>query len=211
MLDLYCERTSPGLWAEPLNALSNLAFFAAAWAAWRSARGAADPGARLLVDLLVAIGTGSALFHTFATPWARILDETPILAFELSFLWLYGRRIVGITAAWLAGLLAGFLVAVYVGRQFPQLLNGSLMYAPAFLVALAIGLYHYRTQRRERFTIPAAVGIFVAAVVCRTLDNAICPFMPLGTHFLWHLLTASASYLFARGLSVSALSKPLVW
>jgi hypothetical protein len=25
-LDLYCERTAPGLWNEPLNALTNLAF-----------------------------------------------------------------------------------------------------------------------------------------------------------------------------------------
>lgn len=210
MIDLYCERTGPGLWAEPLNALSNLAYFAAAWAVWRFARGTVGPGTRVLVSLLAAIGTGSALFHTFATPWARALDDTPILLFELSFLWLYGRQIVGIAPASLAALLAGFLVAVHAGRQFPQLLNGSLMYAPAFLVALAIGLYHYRTQPRERFTIPAAVGIFVVAVVCRTVDNAVCPAMPLGTHFLWHLLTASALYLFARGLLVGAPSPPLI-
>lgn len=25
-VDLYCERTAPGVWNEPLNALSNLAF-----------------------------------------------------------------------------------------------------------------------------------------------------------------------------------------
>lgn len=34
-LDIYCERTGPGLWAEPLGALSNLAFFVAAWMLWR--------------------------------------------------------------------------------------------------------------------------------------------------------------------------------
>ena len=28
-VDLYCERTGPEYWAEPLNALSNLAFIAA--------------------------------------------------------------------------------------------------------------------------------------------------------------------------------------
>jgi hypothetical protein len=67
IIDLYCERTSPGLWAEPLNALSNLAYFAAAWGVWRIARGTGDPGARLLVGVLVAIGTGSALFHAFAS------------------------------------------------------------------------------------------------------------------------------------------------
>ncbi|MBI4521739.1 MAG: ceramidase domain-containing protein [Gemmatimonadetes bacterium] len=209
MIDLYCERTGPGLWAEPLNALTNLAYFAAAWAVWRIGRGTADPGARLLVGLLVAIGTGSALFHTFATPWARVLDVVPILLFQASFLWLYGRRIVGIAPAPLVGVLAGFLVAAYAGRQFPQLLNGSLMYAPAFLAALGVGLYHSGTQQRERLTILAAVGLFVAAVLSRTMDNLLCSSIPIGTHFLWHLLTASALYLFARGLLVSASSRRL--
>ena len=35
MIDLYCERTAPGLWEEPINALTNLSFFVAAWFAWR--------------------------------------------------------------------------------------------------------------------------------------------------------------------------------
>jgi hypothetical protein len=35
-IDAYCERLGPGLWAEPLNALTNLAFIVAALiCAWR--------------------------------------------------------------------------------------------------------------------------------------------------------------------------------
>ena len=30
-IDLYCERTTALLWAEPVNALSNLGFLLAAW------------------------------------------------------------------------------------------------------------------------------------------------------------------------------------
>jgi disulfide bond formation protein DsbB len=209
VIDLYCERAGPGLWAEPLNASTNLAYFAAAWALWRSAQTPSRPGTRLLATLLAAIGTGSALFHTLATPWARILDEVPILLFQLSFLWLYGRWIVKIAAMPTAGWLVGFLIAVYAGRQNPDVLNGSLAYAPAFLLALGIGIYHCRTQRYGRFTVPAAVGIFVAAVLFRTMDNAVCQTIPLGTHFLWHLLTAVALYLFARGLLVNMPSRPL--
>jgi hypothetical protein len=132
MIDLYCERTDPGLWAEPLNALTNLAYFAAAWAVWRSGRDTADPGMRVLIGLLVAIGAGSGLFHTLATPWTRVLDVTPILLFQLSFVWLYGRRFMDIAAAPLAGMVGVFLAVALAGRQFPQLLNGSLSYAPAF-------------------------------------------------------------------------------
>ena len=49
-LDLYCERLSPGLLAEPLNALSNLAFLYAALTIWRTA------GQRLDVRLLAVDG-----------------------------------------------------------------------------------------------------------------------------------------------------------
>lgn len=77
MLDLYCECTGPGLWSEPVNALTNLAYIAAAWAVWRSARGAADPGARLLVGLLVAIGTGSALVHSGSLYHGRSVAVSP--------------------------------------------------------------------------------------------------------------------------------------
>jgi hypothetical protein len=82
---LYCERAEPGLFAEPLNALTNVAFFVAAWAAWslarRSRTAPADIG--LLIALSIVIGIGSTLFHTFAAVWARVLDEVPILLFQL--------------------------------------------------------------------------------------------------------------------------------
>jgi len=32
-MDAYCERLGPGLFAEPLNALTNVSFLLAAWAA----------------------------------------------------------------------------------------------------------------------------------------------------------------------------------
>src|SRR5215472_14839153 len=34
-VDIYCERTTAAWNAEPLNAISNFAFFIAAWAVWR--------------------------------------------------------------------------------------------------------------------------------------------------------------------------------
>ena len=87
MIDLYCERLEPGLWAEPLNALTNLAFLAAAWASWSMVRHSATRSGEvtLLLVLMVAIGIGSGLFHTFATTWARLFDVVPILLFQTIF------------------------------------------------------------------------------------------------------------------------------
>jgi hypothetical protein len=68
-MDVYCERVGPGLLAEPLNAISNVSFLLAAWAAWVLARrvGALSPGVQVLVALGVSVGVGSILWHTFAT------------------------------------------------------------------------------------------------------------------------------------------------
>ena len=45
-VNCYCERTDASYWSEPLNALSNAAFLAAAWLAWRLARRAGTGAAR---------------------------------------------------------------------------------------------------------------------------------------------------------------------
>jgi hypothetical protein len=200
--DLYCERLGPGLWAEPLNATTNLAFFLAAWAAWILGRRAyaLSLGARLLVTLIIAIGVGSTLFHTFATPWARTLDTGSILLFQISYLWLYGRRIANLSPGLTAGLLSLFVAANYAGRQFPHVFNGSLIYAPAVVVIVGLGVYHVRTHTAGRRSLLAAATVFLLAVIFRVMDRAVCPVFPFGTHFLWHLLIPVVLYFLMRGL-----------
>ena len=70
MIDLYCERQGPALWAEPVNALTNFAFLAAGWATWRLMRRRAVRLASvgILPALMLAVAVGSGLFHTLATP-----------------------------------------------------------------------------------------------------------------------------------------------
>jgi hypothetical protein len=66
-IDAYCERLGPGLWAEPLNAVTNLAFIVAAVICLHGVSGIPRPPLGLaLVIILAAIGVGSGLFHTFA-------------------------------------------------------------------------------------------------------------------------------------------------
>lgn len=196
-VDQYCERLGPGLLAEPVNAATNLAFFLAAVALWQFGKGlsAVSGEARMLIALIVAIGIGSSLFHTFATPWAHWLDTIPILLFQLAFLWIYARRVIRLRTAAIAAIVAVYLVVALYSRQFPHLLNRSLMYAPALFVMLALGLYHWRYQLSRRFSLLAAAGALFAAIFFRTIDQTVCVQFSLGTHFLWHLLNAVVVYL----------------
>jgi Ceramidase len=204
VLDLYCERTGPGLFSEPVNALSNLAFFLAAWAAWRLARRTHTLTADTvwLVVLALAIGIGSTLFHSYATAWARILDEVPILAFQLCYVWLYLRQIMRVRRRNATLAIAAYLAAAILARRYPHLLNGSLVYAPALFLLLALGFHHFLRQQHERGLLLAAATVFMASLVFRIIDEAICTGFAIGTHFLWHLLNAVVLYLSMRALLV---------
>ena len=205
MIDLYCERLGPGLWAEPINALTNLSFVIAAIAIWRLASrlNSSSFGIWLLIGLMAAIGAGSGLFHTFATPWARVLDVLPILLFQVAYLWIYGGQIIKMQTGYQTAAVALFIVAAYFGRQFPHLLNGSLIYAPAFMLLLGLGIYHYRHVRKQRTLLLWATSVFLLSLFFRTIDEAACAYIPIGTHFFWHLFNGLVVYMAARSLLIN--------
>lgn len=207
-LDIYCERTAPGLAEEPLNALTNLAFVLAAVLLARSyarvypARPWQGWDLMLLIALLAAIGVGSGLWHLTAQRWAMWLDVLPILAFISVFLLVSLRRAAGL--GW-ATTLALFLLyhAVNTGVQRalpPDTLNGSIFYLPTFmaLILLTGWLAHRRWPGWRDFA--AAVTLFVLSLTLRTVDLAWCDVWPVGTHFLWHLLNAWLLYLLVAAL-----------
>ncbi len=200
----YCERCGPGLFDEPLNAASNVVFLLAAWAAWRLAARERrfSVGMRVLIGLSVGVGVGSALWHTFATPWALILDVVPIMLFQIAFLGLYGRRI-----ARLHDTIVVAIIIVYVGvglwlREYREWLNGGLIYVPTLVIGWAVGLHYYLSGRRERFVLLASAAAFCAALTARSIDLVICRQLPIGTHFLWHALNGLVVYLAMRALVV---------
>ena len=202
MIDLYCERIGPGLWAEPLNAITNVGFVFAAWLVWRIAirTQLRDLGIAMLTSLIVVIGGGSFLFHTMATPFTRWLDIIPIFAFQLFYTWFYARRVINLPVAAIGVLLLVFLAAAVYLQQHPGVMNGSLIYAPALLVTLGLGIYHYQNQKMERGLLLAAASLFLLSIFFRSIDNAICSQVAAGTHFLWHILNAGVIYLAMRAL-----------
>ena len=202
IITLYCERVGSGLWAEPMNALSNIAFLIAAIATWYLANrmGLLSLAIWLLIGLLVAIGVGSSLFHTWATPIAKLLDVTAIALFQIAYLWIYSRQVIKLKSLWTVLLVVFLVSAIVLTRQFTQLLNGSIVYAPGVAILMGLGLYHWQQRKRGRVLLLTATGIFLIALFFRTIDLAICPDWGVGTHFLWHLLNGVVLYLSMKAL-----------
>lgn len=206
MLDLYCERTAPGLWGEPFNAISNVAFLIAAWAGWRLAvrLKISSPGVAALLWLIAAIGTGSSIFHTIATRFSEIFDGAPIFLFQVTFVWLYGRQVFNFRRATLIYFLAGFLACMGACGFFHSILNNSLMYAPAFVMLMVYGTIHLQFHKKEPCIFFLAALSFFISLTFRTIDCIICPCFPIGTHFLWHVFNGVMLYLVMRALILNS-------
>jgi hypothetical protein len=205
-IDLYCERTDASFWAEPANALTNAAFLIAAAAAfllWRRA-GGRDWPALALIAVVAMVGLGSFIFHTVATRGAMLADVIPIAIFIYGYLLLALRRFLHVSAG--AAIVA--VVGYAAGAQAlswlapPRAFNGSIGYLPA-LVALVVMARVTHGQARRGLEL--AVMIFTVSLALRTVDLAACETIPVGTHFLWHLLNAAVLYVLLR----TAISIPL--
>jgi len=190
-IDAYCERVSPDYWAEPVNAVTNLAFVLAAVVMARRLGRAGLPLAWVLTGLLAAIGVGSFLFHTFAQPWAAIMDVAPIMGFTLVYIYAANRHFWGLRP-WLAALgAAAFLpFAAVVAPLFEPVMGGSSAYAP-----LPVLIFAYAALLRSRAPETArglaiGAGILCVSLAARALDEPLCDAFPIGTHFAWHLLNA---------------------
>jgi hypothetical protein len=205
-MDAYCERLGMGLFAEPLNAFSNVSFLLAALAAWVLAgrTGALPGGVRTLIAIGASVGIGSILWHTYPTMPTLVLDSVPILIFIMWYIWLYARNVVGMRPLFAVVSAAAFLLATFVALPFSGVLHGAFVYTPGLVVTLVLGLFHARERRVARFTLLAAAGVYLAALFFRTIDNEVCPVLPIGTHFLWHILIGLVTYLAMRPLILSA-------
>ncbi len=190
----YCERTDFTYWSEPVNAVTNAAFLvAAAVMAWRL-RGARLPLAWALVWVLAAIGVGSFLWHTHATGWASALDVLPILGFILIYIFAATRDFLGFSPGRSAAAVVLFfpyaaVVTAALLALAPQL-EANAGYAG---VVVLIFVYAAILRRAAPATARGlAIGAVILAVslTFRALDAPVCDVLPIGTHFLWHILNA---------------------
>jgi hypothetical protein len=234
----YCERAGdPTFWAEPFNAISNVAFLLAAFAAAiQLAR--SDGGSRrlmewLLVLLVFVIGIGSFLFHTYATRWASVADTAPIGIFMIGYLAYAMRRYLGAPYLAVAAGLGLFLLAMKAAEGIPcqpgllpitlaagrPCFNGSLGYVPALAALVLIGAVAMIREHAAGWPVLAAGVLFAVSLTLRTLDFELCGVTSMmgrarGTHALWHILNAALLYVllatavrYGRRTSAGAMSE----
>ena len=213
-LDHYCERIAPGLWGEPFNLLSNLAFFIAAVVVWRiylkQYNNITDHfwDIKLLIALFFAIGIGSGLWHIFATSWSLKADTIPILLFINLYLLSCLFRVFSLSViAGISIFVAYHIVNISIQSTLPaEFLNGSIFYLPTWFFLLGITFFIWQLKLAGHQYYINALIIFSVALVFRTVDQSICGTIATGTHFIWHLLNSITLYLLMRGLLINTFA-----
>jgi hypothetical protein len=190
-IDAYCERSGPEVWAEPVNAITNIAFIFAGAIMWHRTRGLRE--GRALSVILVVIGLASGLFHTIEQGWTAALDSLAIFIFALFYIYLANRdfwRLSAPVSAIGSAVYIPFTIALTPLFASLPGLAVSAFYWPLVVLIAAYGLLLRARHPHLARGLLIGAGLLGVSITLRSLDETLCNSLPLGTHFLWHLLNA---------------------
>lgn len=195
-MTIYCE----SLGFQPINVISNIAAFIAAYFAYRvlTKNNVRSFNLRIFPLLVVLIGIGSILWHALPNALTDLADVLPLSILILSTFYfllskLNVRRFSRIV-----------ILSIFILVQTPFIfglvysLNGFLPYIITFAVAMFLFYKLSKSYHNViRYMAPIVV-VFGIALFFRTIDLTVCPAIGIGTHFLWQILSAVTFYLFVR-------------
>lgn len=201
-IDKYCERVSPGMWGEPLNIISNVAFLLAALLLLKYFKKnyigeyLKHWDIAVLITLLFFITIGSTLWHILAIRWALYTDVIPILVFVNLFFLSCFVRILNLSTIKVILFFSIYqLFSFVIKTQYPiHTLNGSIFYLPILISLAVITIVLYRQKSHLGQYYLTAFLIFTIALSLRTVDISQCEMFPAGTHFLWHIFISVMLY-----------------
>ena len=192
-MDFYCERTNEQIFNEPVNAISNIFFIIVSLSLIKILRRNQSNKIYYIQPILIFfIGIGSFLFHLKPNIITLYSDVIPIFLFSLSFIFFFNRDVININYLnnALLFLLFFFLFLFITPKINYEILNGSEFYFANyfFLTMYTIWLY---LKKSDFFQLLLLGFIFFnLSILLRSLDNHICEYFSIGTHFLWHFLNA---------------------
>jgi len=192
-MDFYCERTNQQIFNEPVNAISNIFFIIVSLSLIKILRKNQSNKIYYIQPILIFfIGIGSFLFHLKPNIITLYSDVIPIFLFSLSFIFFFNRDVININYLnnALLFLLFFFLFLFITPKLNYEILNGSEFYFANyfFLTMYTIWLY---LKKSDFFQLLLLGFIFFnLSILLRSLDNHICEYFSIGTHFLWHFLNA---------------------
>ena len=191
-MDFYCERTNLQFFDEPINILSNIFFFIAAYYVFKEFKKNKSAKTFLVFPTLIMfIGLGSASFHSLPNKITLLMDVLPIFLFSLLFVILFNFKIPNLKKELNFFFIIFFLLSYFIlPEKFNyKFLNGSEFYLANDLILL-IYIFLIRKKKELFKNLFSIFLIFNLSIFFRTIDNHICENIAIGSHFAWHFLNS---------------------
>lgn len=139
--------------------------------------------------LIIFVGAGSSLFHIYRTPLAQLSDVIPCWTFMLTYIGaaLYYMLEVSKLRTFLYMVL--FMASLAVTGTY-HLEAPSMPWIPGgiMLWVLSIGLYH--RGKHSYYSIGLGALCFTIGLSLKAANPLIIEYLTIGTHWIWHLITA---------------------
>ena len=201
---LYAETDLQSFIAEPWNAVSSLAILLPAiyWA-FRLKFNYREFGFIFFgIPLLFLGGLGSTLYHAFrSSSWLLYMDVVPTAILTLAvgiYFW------IKILPQWWQSLFFIIPVTVlrfYLFEALPAEMAVNVGYfLTGLLIFFPVLIYLVRHNFRYFLSILTSVVFLSLSLYFREMDQRITDILPMGTHFLWHLLSGVGAFFLAKYL-----------
>ncbi|MCH9663039.1 MAG: hypothetical protein K0U66_05215, partial [Gammaproteobacteria bacterium] len=180
---IYCEAITPQGAVQVWNMASNAVFIALAAYVWRRHEHTTHRYG------LPLIACGSISWHASQSQWALALDISAIIVwaalYTLDLARQHQRPVAGLLAQLSMWLVASVATGLALAQPLPLLSGAFIPYAAAMLAMPFIK----SCPPARRMDCVFSGTAMTLAIIAREADLAACPYIPIGTHWLWHLLT----------------------
>ena len=150
------------------------------------------------IPLMLLGGSGSTLFHAFrVSRFFLFMDFLPTAVLTVSLTiyfwvkvfskWWYALFII------IPSIALRFVLFQYATLSEFMAINVSYTMT-GILIGLPLLILLTRTHYYKSYAVLLTILFFIGAIVFREMDTREIDFLPMGTHFLWHILTGFGAY-----------------
>ncbi len=191
---IYRETDISRIPVEPWSTFSNLIFLAVFiyFAVKTKFKYKKYPLLVIFLPILLLGWIGGTIYHaTRSNDIWLLLDYIPIMFLVLMASIYFWREVVGKWTLVFCFTLFPIIIyrLIYETLALPHSLSISAGYSVLALIVIIPLVLHciWKNPNGWKF-LAGALGSFIIAITCRLLDdNCLTAYLPMGTHFLWHL------------------------
>lgn len=201
---IYAETDLSAFIAEPWNALSSLAILLPAvyWAIKLKGDFRNYSFIFYCIPLLFLGGLGSTLFHAFrASRWFLMMDILPTAILTLSVSIYFWHKILPKVWQVPAIVIPLIFVRMMVFQSLPAPASINTGYfVTGVMIFFPIIIHLIKTSFLDIRDIAISVLCLVLALFFRERDHGLSEWLPMGSHFIWHLLSGIGAFFLAKYL-----------